>query len=289
MSGFSALRSPPGRYWADPFLFQHEGRRYIFHEEYRYHQGKGVISVIEVHSDGSFSPSVPVLARSYHLSYPGVFQWGNDVYMIPETRQNRTVELYRADDFPTSWQLVRALFEGVQAVDPTLFAHDGKLWLFTSMAAGGGSTCEKLFLFHGHSLTGPWTSHPQNPIVDDLGSARPAGRLFWRGGQLLRPSQDCTRGYGRGLVFNLVEVINEKEYRESRITRVDPSWLPGNVATHTYAQDEGYEAVDGMLYVDLGALATWATGGVRVLGRTARNLLRWAGRASRSCELQTPA
>ena len=76
-------------------------------------------------------------------------------------------------------------------------------------------------------------------------------------------------------MFNLVEAMNEKEYRESCITRVDPSWLPGNVATHTYTQTEDHEAVDGMRYVEFGTLATWATGGARVFRRTGRKVLRW--------------
>ena len=273
MSGFAVLTPPPGRYWADPFLFEHEGRHYLFHEDYRYYQGKGLISVMEIEADGSLSPSVPALSRHYHLSYPDVFEWGGEVYMIPETRQNRSVELYRADSFPISWKLVRTLLPGVQAVDSTLLHHAGKLWLFTNVAVSGGSSHDKLFLYHADLLTGPWVPHPRNPVVDDPGSARPGGRLFWCGGELVRPSQDCSRGYGGGIVFSRVEVLDEKEYRELRIGRVDPGWLPRNRATHTYTRDESWEAVDGMRHVNLGPIRSWTAGGVRVVRRTGRKLV----------------
>jgi hypothetical protein len=46
-----------------------------------------------------------VLERSYHLSYPFIFRWGSDIFMIPETSDNRTVEVYRAVEFPGKWEL----------------------------------------------------------------------------------------------------------------------------------------------------------------------------------------
>jgi hypothetical protein len=93
--------------------------------------------------------------------------------MIPETRERRTLELYRAVEFPQKWELVKILAENVAAVDSTIFDYSGKLWLFANIAQPGASTFDELHLFHAKSLWGIWTPHPKNPIVSDVRRARP--------------------------------------------------------------------------------------------------------------------
>jgi hypothetical protein len=137
------------------------------------------------------------------------------------------------------------LLSDVVATDATLVRHDGRLWLFVAIAVGGGRAIDELFLFSADSLDGEWEPHPLNPVVSDVRCARPAGRVFVRDGQLIRPAQDCSRAYGWRLVFNRIEVLSRDEYRERPIGAIEPAPGSGNLRTHSYDADGVYEVLDG--------------------------------------------
>jgi hypothetical protein len=141
-----------------------------------------------------------------------------------------------------------AVLSGVRAVDATLLEHAGRLWLFVNLAEPGAAVDDELHLFTSSELGGPWVPHRENPIVSDVGRARPAGRVFRRDGELVRPAQDGSRGYGRAVVLNRIDVLTLEEYRETPIGRIDPTWAPGLVGTHTYNSTPRVEVVDGFRY-----------------------------------------
>ena len=245
-AGYQVLRPAKDRFYADPFLLEKDGKTYLFFEDYRFHEGRALICCTEVAADGSLGEPFEVLRRPYHLSYPFVFEHESAMYMIPETRENGTVELYRAEEFPRRWALERVLLDGVNAVDATIHHAGNRLWMFVGMSNGKYSSCDELALFYADSLTGPWQPHPSNPIVSDVRRARSAGALFRDAdGRLIRPSQDCARAYGYALAFSEVLVLNEIEYLERPVGRLDPSWVAGNLGTHTYTRGGNFEVIDG--------------------------------------------
>lgn len=241
------LLPPKDRLWADPFPIYHDERHYVFFEELPYKSGKGHISVLELHADGQVSTPVRVLERDYHLSYPFIFRWRGEWYMIPESAQNRTVEVYRALSFPDRWELDRVLLSDVKAVDATLIEEGGRWWMFVNIAAPGGSTWDELHLYYAESPLGPWAPHRRNPVKSDVRSARPAGHLFRANGKLYRPAQDCSKHYGYAMVVNGVERLDIDEYHEAEVSNIVPSWHRGLVATHTINAAHGLTVVDGCL------------------------------------------
>jgi hypothetical protein len=240
--------NPRGHYLGDPFPIEVDGRHFVFVEDYSYAAGRGTIAVSEAGPGDSWSPPRTVLERDYHLSYPFVFEHEGAIYMLPETGEAGRIELHRAVAFPDEWRLERILLDGLTAVDATLHAEDGHVWLFANVMEGREDRGH-LWLFFSSSLNGEWRPHPRNPIVTNPGSARPAGRLFRRGGILVRPSQDCLRGYGRAVVLNRVDVLSPSEYRETPFDRIEPTWLSGLEGTHTYTFDSRYECLDGYRHV----------------------------------------
>jgi hypothetical protein len=239
-----ALPNPAGRYLADPFPIEVDGRHFLFVEDYSRAAGRGVISVSEAGPDGAWSPPREVLECDHHLSYPFVFEHEGAIYMLPETGEADRIELHRAVEFPHEWRLDTVLLDGLTAVDATLHIDDGVFWLFANIVEGPEDRGQ-LWLFSSRSLDGEWRPHPRNPIVTDSATARPAGRLFRRGGVLIRPSQDCARGYGEAVVLNRVDVLSPNEYRETPVDRIEPNWLAGVERTHTYTFDSRYECLDG--------------------------------------------
>ena len=90
------------RFQADPFLFSHGGRTWMFFEDFPHATRKGVIAVCEI--DASGHPGAPrvVLEEPFHLSYPFVFEHDGEIYMLPETAAAGCIRLYHADPFPRS-------------------------------------------------------------------------------------------------------------------------------------------------------------------------------------------
>jgi hypothetical protein len=241
---FLELASPAGHFYADPIPFEHAGELFVFFEDLDFATNKGTIRCARLTSDGRPAENQLVLELPYHLSYPFVFRWRGEIWMIPETEQNGTIELWRPVEFPWRWRLEQVLFEGVRAFDTTLLERDGRLWLFANMSEPRASADDELFLFHADTLQGPWQPHPANPIVADVRRARPAGPLFSRGAELIRPAQDCSRTYGGAIVLNRVDVLNPAEYRETPVARIEPSWQIGAFGTHTIGVSEHLEVID---------------------------------------------
>jgi hypothetical protein len=244
MEGFRVIVPPRGRSWADPFLASHAGRRYVFFEDQDHSTLRGAISRAEVLPDGSLGEPVTVLSRDYHLSYPLVFASRGTWYMLPETSENRTIELYRAVDFPDHWELDAVLLEGVSALDTTPFRRDGVTWIFANVRTFEHRHTDLVHLFHADELTGAWHLHPASPIAADARSARPAGRVVEAAGRLLRPAQDGAKSYGHQLVFNEITVLTTDRYAETEVRRVAPGWVKGGVGIHHYDADDLYEVVD---------------------------------------------
>jgi hypothetical protein len=222
LDGFFRLDPPNGGYWADPFPLQVNGRNYIFFEELPYGSNRAHISVVEVDREGRAGTPVKALERPYHLSYPFLVEEGGQLYMIPETGENRTVEVYRCEEFPAKWKLERVLLSGVFCVDATIHREGARWWMFANAAKPGMEVNDELCIFSSDTLLGDWKPHARNPVKSDVRSARPAGGLFRRGGSLYRPGQICTPLYGSGIALHRVTRLTQDEYLEEEESRIVP-------------------------------------------------------------------
>lgn len=246
-SNYLLMHCPKDRFYADPFLFEKDGKTFLFFEDFRFAEGRAVISYCELGADGTPGSPVEVLRCPFHLSYPFVFEHEGEIYMLPETRGNRRVELYRATNFPTAWTSEAVLLSDVHVVDATIHKVNGKFWMFAGVSNGNYSNSDELCIFFADALKGPWTPHRNNPVLSDVRRSRPAGVLFYDEGRLIRPSQDCGKTYGYALVFSEVLTLTETEYVERLIKRIEPGLIAGCVGTHTYNRTEQFEVVDRTL------------------------------------------
>lgn len=231
---FRYLIPEPDHFWADPFPLKVNGKQYIFFEDYVYSAGRAHISVIEVDQNGIVSGPTEALKLDSHLSYPFVFEWQGDYYMIPETGERNVVELYRAVNFPFEWQPVKVLVEANCPLDATVIEVDGRWWMFVNIQEEGARVnWDELHLYHSENLLGPWKPHARNPIVSDVRSARPAGRLFWSNNALYRPSQDSSIRYGFATSVSRVTKLTTSEYNETQVLKIFPQWDNNIIGIHT--------------------------------------------------------
>jgi hypothetical protein len=248
LSRFTRIAPPTDRLWADPFVVCRDGRYWVFIEEKIYARRIAHLSIIEVRRDGTFTIPEKILETPYHLSYPFVFEWQGEHYMLPETGKNRTVSVYRCDRFPDRWKFHCNLMEGIEAVDSNLFFHNDRWWLFSSLVANTGAPVwDDLYLFWADSpLSSDWVPHPMNPVVSDVRRARPAGKIFMRNGRLFRPSQDCSVRYGYGLRINEIVELSPDRYEEREEEFVEPDWSMNALAVHTLSHDSGLTVYDAI-------------------------------------------
>jgi hypothetical protein len=243
MYRFQELQPPKDRIWADPFPAAHEGRHFLFYEEKPY-ASHAHLCVAELDEKGRPGAHRVVLRQPYHLSYPHVFRWNGGWYMVPETYQQRRVELYSTDSFPDGWTLQATLLENVEAVDPTIFEHDGRWWLSFASSVRGTYEASALHFYHAPSPLGPWEPHRNNPVKVDVRSARPAGRVFHHEGRLYRPAQDGSPRYGSAIVMHELLELTPTSFREEEVARISPAWRPGLTGTHTINAAGGLTAID---------------------------------------------
>ncbi|HXO85263.1 MAG TPA: hypothetical protein VN803_07035, partial [Gemmatimonadales bacterium] len=232
LARYDVILPPPDRLWADPFPVVHDGRTYVFIEEQRFDEPFGHVSVMEVLPDRSHSTPQPVLARPYHLSYPFVFRWADQWYLLPESLEGGRLELLRAKTFPYEWETDRILLdEGV--ADATLAPIDGQWWMFAAKWPAEGLDCDELHLYRAASPLGPWIPHPRNPVRSDVSRSRPAGRLVFHDGSWWRPVQDGARRYGYAVRWHRIVRLDDDGLEEEPGPVLRPDGRPGLLAVHT--------------------------------------------------------
>jgi hypothetical protein len=252
--GWRDLPDDARRFYADPFPIDHAGGTVLFVEDYPHATGKAIISAVAFGPDGPRGTPVPVLEEAHHLSYPFVFERDGIVWMVPESCANGTIDLYRSTAFPGGWVKEATLVSGVTASDATLVEHGGRWWLFATVRDssalvgaewGLGSFSDALHLWSAPDFRGPWTPHPANPVLIDIASARPAGRIVARDGALIRPVQDCRRGYGAALGLARIDRLDAEGYGQTveTILGAGPAWKGSRL--HTLNRSAAFEFIDG--------------------------------------------
>ena len=240
---YREITPPPDRYWADPFPVHQDGRWWIFFEQYRFADARGTICVLEMSQKGPVGEPTEVLTEPFHLSYPHVFRYGQEWYMLPDSTEAGDLRLYRAQKFPDQWTFERTI-KGVQGADPTLLEWDGLWYLFVAGGDADYGRSEELNIFLAETPFGPFRPHPENPVVRDVRCARMAGRFFFDGGRLYRPAQVAAPFYGKGIRIMRVEEISPIRYREVLHAEITARWRPGLLGMHTLNAAHGLSAVD---------------------------------------------
>ncbi len=247
LSKLKPIIVPDDEFWADPFLFKHKSQLYVFFEKYSYKTKKGIISCGLI-KDNELIDIVDVLDLDYHLSYPFIFKEDGEIFMMPETSENKRLEIYKCISFPNQWELYATAFNGERVFDAFFYNDKQKQkWLYINKKATSVSdNASELYIYKVDSVKlNKLESHKQNPVIIDARVARNGGAIFNYKNKIYRPSQSNTDGiYGKALNINQIEKLTLNEYLEKTIRRVEPNFKNEFFKIHHLHQ------IDGMFVFD---------------------------------------
>ena len=208
------VKDIPADFVADPFMLRENGIWYMFFEVMEAVTQKGKIGLATSENGFDWNYQKIVIDEEFHLSYPYVFKWKNEYYLIPESNARDSIRLYKAVDFPTQWIFVKDLLSGSKFSDASIFYFQDKWWLLTSL-----SRSDVLYLYYANDLMGTWIEHPQSPIIEgDRKIARPGGRVVVHGDKVIRYTQDDEHIYGNKVRAFEITKLTTKNYEEQEVS-----------------------------------------------------------------------
>jgi hypothetical protein len=203
---------------ADPFGVPAGAGARVFCEEFSFFSERGWISELAWEPESGWSQPRTILDDGNHMSYPYVLGAGRTMRIMPECGVRPGLTFYR--DQPNGLVPDGVMLKDEQLLDATVFEHEGRWWLFATRSAREPNAA--LLIFHGPTMTGPWTPHAANPVATDVRSSRPAGTPFHHDGRLFRPAQDCSKTYGYRVVINEVTELTPSHFDETPVRVLGP-------------------------------------------------------------------
>jgi len=234
-------------FWADPFLFKHKEKEYIFFEEYDYSLKKGHICIAEIKNFKIENKRI-IIQEKYHLSYPHIFELGGEIYCIPETSENKTLDIYRCTVFPDKWVHHHNIFSKKVCVDSTIIKKNENYFLFTTEQEEINNSLTNLTnIYFTNNIFNQWHKHPSNPISTNVKNSRSAGSIFFDEDKFFRPVQDCSQSYGSNLTIMKINKLSKTEYEEEEYISCNPKRL-GYLGMHHLSYNKKYIVLDAKEY-----------------------------------------
>lgn len=241
---FETIQVGNSGFIADPFPYNYGGENYIFSEQVSSLESNGEIVVHKIlENDYIFMGSV--LKESFHLSFPFLFTFEDELYMCPETAEIGEIRIYRCEEFPRVWSLEKVLMNNCAAADSVIFEKNGLWWLLTNLdSIDSEDYSSELHAFYASSpLSNVWTPHSGNPLVIDSFVARNGG-LFQEDGQVYRVGQHQDFGdYGKSYSIFRIDDIGQTTYIETEVLTSDMH-LSGIMNTHHFSRNSRLSVFD---------------------------------------------
>jgi hypothetical protein len=247
------IKNLPGRYFADPFVIKRNQKHYVFVEDYIKKDSKAVISVIEIDDKDNHKYFTSIIEEDFHLSFPFIFEYENDLFMIPESSINKDIRLYKCIKFPDKWIYCYNLISNIHAADTILFKKSNLYWLLTTSSKDNDYSSQLNIFFSDNPLSKRWTAHKKNPVRYDINNGRNGGLLI-DNNELIRATQTYDYNkygqnqYGRKINLNVIKDISESNFVESYKYSINPDFKRNILGTHTINSINNFTVLDYNFY-----------------------------------------
>jgi len=229
---------------ADSFIVFKDNKYYVFYEELKFKDWHGYLMAAELDIENNCLVNEKViLQKDYHLSYPSVFKENGTYYMIPESGDANSVDLYECTSFPYKWKKKKKLLDNIQAVDTTPLKTEQGWYLFTTEILSGASCNDELSIYKSNDLLNePFKKLYNEPVVTDVSNARMGGHFIQKDGDIYRIAQNCGKRYGHQANINKIVQL-EGGYKEEKVDVIKADFPA--VSFHTYNQSQDQSLVVG--------------------------------------------
>lgn len=216
----------PLQMMADPFVIKEKGDFYIFYEELtqkKYAKGAD-IAVLQSHDGLQWKRMGIALREPFHLSFPNVFLYQGEYYMLPEVAACGEMRIYKAVGFPMKWKKYSVILAGKSYSDPMVYIQDDYIYIWYHTYLDG----DELRLIYAKDINGPWKEHPKSPIRTNGNDCRPAGTINTIDNKLYYFVQNHSEGYGTGVIAYKINKLSPIEYEDECLEDNPLLWKNGD-------------------------------------------------------------
>lgn len=258
------LLRPTYKYWfADPIPCILGNQCYIFMEVYDRFRKKGYIGVSSINNKrGTIGKPRKIIEEACHMSFPYVFHYQNNTYMIPETHEVKQIRIYKMGKDVYEWNLYHAYDTDKELSDTIVLVKDKELYLLNTEKNSKNPYQTKMHLFKVENLAAK--SALIEIALDKCGNLsqvsegysyrnRNGGIVMWHQQKMYRIIQEAENlWYGKDMVIREILHYGDEGYAESEdIMKLEADSVPVNIrrkhkklGIHTYGWADGFEVID---------------------------------------------
>ncbi|MBS9914479.1 hypothetical protein J4H10_08685 [Vibrio alginolyticus] len=235
---------------ADPFLFHHNDKEWIFFEECPIVNGKGTISAFDISEGRAYRH---IINEAHHLSFPNIFEFREKKYILPQSNDGK-ISLYIEENFPENWKIIDTLLEssGFTFADTIIFLREGEGEMFTNVYShlrDCNKYCVKFKIkFSQHEELLHIQLKDCTLFAVGVSRSRLAGNIFKIKDEYYRPVQDCTRTYGGEVKYKKIYLGDdeplEKEHDCLLISNLNQNLPYKSYGHHTISINDRIVAMD---------------------------------------------
>lgn len=224
LSKGTVIKNLPNHFFADPFVHTKDAKTICFVEDYNYIDKKGSIRAIELVDAKSYVILDTVIEEPFHMSFPYLFEYDDELYMVPETSENNAIRLYKCIEYPLKWQYQKNLMSDIKVVDTMIFKHEERWWLLCNGQRDNGLSL--MAFYTDNPLSGDWVEHNANPLVFDISKGRNGGVLYDRESNPIRVRQKSEfNQYGKSFSLAKIKELTINSFKEEEIKKVNPNFF----------------------------------------------------------------
>ena len=242
-------------WYADPIPFIWKGGQYIFVEGYDKIRCCGSISVFSLGKDGNVTTPQKVISEGFHLSFPHIFQYHNNVYMIPECSEVEQIRIYKMRDSISEWELHFAFDIREKVVDIVTYQLNEELLLIGSCIDDEHPNQAAMVCYELKNLDDVKSIEMQKCWCENNFSyaVRNAGAFIKKGDEIYRVIQHSTKTvYGKFVSLKKVCKLDKNGYEEVYAQKYDisklkvkfPAFIYRVWGMHTYGMCGTLEVAD---------------------------------------------